>query len=276
MKISAVIHTLNEEKNIRGCLECLKWADEIVVIDMYSDDRTTDICREYNASVYNFERTGGYVEPARKFAIEKADGDWILIVDADERVPVSLSEKLKEIAGSDNYDVVEVQFKNHALGKWMEHTGMYPDFHPRFFKKGFVETSESVHGKFRTSGRVLTLDSKDQSNCIIHFGYTDCFQYVEKLNKYTTAEVKKLAASGKKFSKRKMFMAGIYEFRRRYFSKKGYKDGVEGLIISVCRAFYHFLMYAKYYEHISSQNQTAADKYRKIEEDIIAGYRESK
>jgi glycosyltransferase involved in cell wall biosynthesis len=64
-KISAIIHTLNEEKNIRGCLECLKWADEIIVIDMYSDDRTAEICKEYDAAIYNFERTGGYVEPAR-------------------------------------------------------------------------------------------------------------------------------------------------------------------------------------------------------------------
>ena len=276
MKISAIIHTLNEEKNIRGCLECLKWADEIIVIDMYSDDRTTEICREFNTVVYNFERTGGYVEPAREFALGKASGDWILIVDADERVPVSLSRKLREISGSGNYDVVEIPFKNHALGKWMEHTGMYPDFHPRFFRKGFVETSGAVHGKFKVSGRVQRLDHKDQDNCIVHFGYTDCFQYVDKLNKYTSAEVKKLAASGKKFSKRRMFMAGLYEFRRRYFSKKGYKDGVEGLIISVCRGFYHFLMYAKYYEHISSQSGTTSDKYSRIEEDIIAGYRDSK
>lgn len=272
-KITAVIHTLNEENNIEACLQCLNWVDEIIVIDMYSDDKTVEICRKYTQNVFSFNRTGGFVEPAREYALSKTSGDWIVIVDADERIPLSLSVKLKKIAESDEYDYVEIPFKNFLFGKWMNYTGMYPDYHPRFFKKGKVTTSEKVHGKFKTSGKCLKLDQKDESNCVIHFGYTTIHQYIEKLNRYTNAEVDKFIQSDKKFTKMKMIMAGFYEFRRRYISKKGYKDGIHGLIVSLFRAFYHFLIYAKYWEHLNSKVEPTVKKYKSIEQSIINEYK---
>ena len=272
MRISAVVHTLNEENNIEACLKCLGWVDEIIVVDMHSDDRTVEICGKYTDKIHSFERTGGIVEPARAFGIGKAGGDWILIIDADERVPRALADRLREISEDPGCDVVEIPFRNYVFGKWMRHAGMYPDYHPRFFRKGKVEPSELVHGKFRTDGNVLRLDAADESNHIVHFGYSDCFQYVEKLNRYSTAELERFRASGRKFSKMNMIKAGFYEFRRRYISKKGYRDGVEGLIVSVCRGFYHFLVYAKYWEHLNAGSRKVDEAYGAIEREIIDGH----
>ena len=96
LPVSVLIHTLNEERNIRNCLETVIWAEEIIVVDMYSDDKTVEIAREYTDKIFYFERVG-YVEPARKFALERATKPWILVVDADELVPRKLYEKLKEV-----------------------------------------------------------------------------------------------------------------------------------------------------------------------------------
>lgn len=274
MRISAVVHTLNEENNIEACLKCLCWVDEIIVVDMRSDDGTVEICKKYTDKIYSFERTGGFVEPARAFAIEKAGGDWILIIDADERVPSALATRLREISERPDLDVVEIPRMNYVCGKWMKHTGMYPDYSTRFFRKGKVEPSKLVHGKFKTDGTLLRLDPAEESHNIVHFSYRDCFQYVEKLNRYTTAELEKFNGSGRKFSKMNMIKAGFYEFRRRYVSKKGYKDGVEGLIVSVCRGFYHFLVYAKYWEHLNAGSRKVDEAYRQIEREIIGGYEE--
>ncbi|MCD6364169.1 MAG: glycosyltransferase family 2 protein [Synergistetes bacterium] len=114
--ISAIVHTFNEEHNIRNCLESVKWADEIVIIDMYSEDKTVEIAREYTDKIYFFERKG-YADPARQFGIDQASCKWILIVDADEMIPKRLSQRLKEIAEKDEADVVYIPRRNFLFGK---------------------------------------------------------------------------------------------------------------------------------------------------------------
>lgn len=135
-KISVLINTYNEERNIRNCLESVKWADEIVIVDMYSEDKTTTIAREYTDKIYFFERMG-YVEPARQFVLEKASNDWILLLDADEMVPKKLRDKLLDIAKNDLGDVIYIPRKNYFFGYLMKGTGFgaIQDKQPRFFKK---------------------------------------------------------------------------------------------------------------------------------------------
>jgi len=268
-KISVLVHTLNEEENIRGCLESLKWTDEIVVIDMNSDDKTVDICKGYTDNIYIFERIG-FVEPARKYGLEKTNGDWILIVDADERIPYSLSQSLLKIVIENKVDVVEIATKNHIFGKWIKYTGMFPDYHPRFFRKGCVIPSDAVHTKFTTKGKKIFLDAKE--NSIIHFGHIDSTQFIDKLNRYTTFEINKLIKQNKKLTVARMLKSGFYEFRRRYFSKKGYKDGIHGLIISLFRGFYNFLIYVKYWEYLNSKEKSVVQKYKEIEQNLLEEY----
>src|SRR3989344_5665200 len=138
MKISAIINTLNEEKNIVDCLESLDWVDEIIVVDMDSADKTKDLSYKYTKNVFNHKRMG-YVEPARNFAIRQAKGDWLLIIDADERIPKDLAAKLYQVALEDKYNFVRIPRKNIAFGEWLQHSRWWPDYNIRFFKKGQVE-----------------------------------------------------------------------------------------------------------------------------------------
>src|SRR3989344_6147563 len=151
--ISVVINTLNEEENLPRAISSVKGlADEIVVVDMHSEDATGDIAKKAGAKVFLHERTG-YVEPARNFAISKTTGDWIFILDADEEIPDTLANRLRDI--SDNMhqiDFVEIPRKNIIFGKWMKESMWWPDYHIRFFKKGSVSWNEKIHSKPETKG----------------------------------------------------------------------------------------------------------------------------
>ena len=143
-KISVVINTLNEEKNLpRALASVKKFADEIVVVDMKSDDKTVEIAKKAGAKVYEYKRVG-YVEPARNFAIGKATGKWILIIDADERLPGSLVKKLKEIVKNPSANYYRLPRKNLIFGKWVKHSRWWPDYNIRFFQKEFVSWSEII------------------------------------------------------------------------------------------------------------------------------------
>jgi len=267
-KISAVIHTLNEEKNIRNCLECLHWVDEIVIIDMYSDDKTVEICREYTDKVIPFARMG-YADPARRFGLEQTTGDWVLVVDADERITPALAAKLREIAEKDEFDVVEIPRKNYIFGKWIRYTGWYPDYLIRFFRRGFVLPAIQVHGQDEVKGRRTRLDASNDELAIVHFNYVSCFQFIEKMNRYTTFEVEKMAGTGeeiKQFSVPKMLREALHEAKSRYISRKGYKDGIRGLFLSLFMGFYRLLAYAKYWEYVEYQKNKPEEIYAGIDE----------
>ena len=133
-----VINTLNEEKNIARAIESVKWAQEIIVCDMYSTDDTAKIAKGLGARVINCKKID-YVEPARNFAISKTTEDWILILDADEEIPTELAKRLQEIIRNETkVNFVEIPRRNIIFGKGLTATGWWPDNHIRFFKKGTV------------------------------------------------------------------------------------------------------------------------------------------
>jgi len=136
LPVSVLVHTLNEEKNIRNCLETVKWADEIIIVDMYSDDKTTEIASEYTDKIFYHERMG-YADPARQFGLEKASNEWILILDADELVPLKLKKRLETIIEEDLGDIISIPRNNYFFGKVMRHTGWGPlqDTLHRFSRK---------------------------------------------------------------------------------------------------------------------------------------------
>ena len=137
-KVTAIINTLNEEKNIERVIKSVAFADEILVCDMYSDDNTAVIAKKLGAKVILHKRTG-YVEPARNFAISKAENEWVLILDADEEIPNSLSDKFLDIVNKGGVATfVEIPRKNIIFGHWMKASMWWPDYHVRFFRKGEV------------------------------------------------------------------------------------------------------------------------------------------
>lgn len=274
--ISAVINTYNEERNIRYCLECLQWCDEIIVVDMHSEDMTIAIAGEYTDKIFSVEKMG-YVEPARKFAVEKASGDWILLIDADEMVTKPLSEQLLRIAANDIADVVSMPFKTYIMGDWIRHSGWWPEYHPRFFKRGLITFSDQVHSPFEVAGsaRTLYLPATEQE-AMVHFCYTDSEHFIAKLNRYTTFEAKNMFHKGRKFSLLRMFIAGIRGVQVRYVSERGYKDGYRGVFLSIMMGFYGALTYMKLWENWQNRDIPVTARYDTLKEEIITGYRGEK
>lgn len=246
-KITAVINTLNEEKNIERAITSVRWADEILVCDMHSDDNTGVIAKKMGAKVIFHKRTG-FVEPARNFAISKASHEWILILDADEEIPASLAGKLKEIADQDGVTTfVEIPRKNIIFGKWMKASMWWPDNHIRFFKAGAVTWSDKIHSKPKTEGQGLTLPDEDRWG-IIHHHYTTVSQYIERNNRYSEIQAKELFKEGYEFNWKDLMTKPLGEFLGRYFANKGYQDGLHGLSLSLLQAFMFLLLYLHLWE----------------------------
>lgn len=254
-KISVVINTLNEEKNIRRVIDSVKWADEIIVCDMYSDDETVKIAKEMGAKVVFYKRVG-YVEPARNFAISKASGDWILILDADEEIADKLADRLRKIAkNSLEINYIEIPRKNIIFGKWIKYSGWWPDFQIRFFKKGKVLWNDQIHIKPKTEGEGLKLELEEKW-AIIHHNYQTIGQFVERMNRYTQIEEEQLRKSGYQFSWQDLFEKPMSEFLSRFFAREGYKDGLHGLSLSLLQAFSFLVLYLKLWENDGFQSKT--------------------
>ncbi|OGM75716.1 hypothetical protein A2382_00490 [Candidatus Woesebacteria bacterium RIFOXYB1_FULL_38_16] len=246
-KISVVVNTLNEEKNLPGLFRSLHgFADEIVVVDMESEDKTKQIARSYGAKVYNHKRVG-FVEPARNFAIEKASGDWILILDADERLSPYLAKKLKRIIKNPKADYYRIPRQNLIFGSWVKHSRWWPDYLIRFFKKGTVVWSEIIHSVPTTIGEGLDLLAKEK-NAIVHYHYDSIDQFIERMNRYTSRQAEGLNRSGYIFQWQDLIEKPTAEFLSRYFSGEGYKDGVHGLALANLQGVSELVLYLKVWQ----------------------------
>src|SRR5579862_5312681 len=239
--ISAVINTLNEENYLPLALGSIRpWVDEIVVVDMHSDDSTVDVAREFGAKVFFHERMG-FADPARAFALEHAQGDWILILDADEIVTPSLSEALLRIAQRGEADVVKIPRLNYLLGAPLKHTGWGPDqdAHFRFFRKGSLQTTATVHNYLHPvpNARIRTLKYKP-GLALVHFNYLDSKDFIERLNRYTTIDAGQAFARGERSSPAHAIARAAGEFVKRYVLCSGWRDGWRGLYLSLFMAFY--------------------------------------
>ncbi|MGD0585827.1 MAG: glycosyltransferase family 2 protein [Oryzomonas sp.] len=272
--ISAVINTRNEENNLDSCLSCLNWCDEIIVVDMESEDSTVNIARKYTDKVFSFSKMG-YVEPARKFAVEQASGDWVLIIDADELISVNLKDKILESIKGNEGDVVHLPRKNYIMGEWIQHTGWWPDYQPRLFRKGMIDFTDQIHGglNINEKAKKTFLPAIDE-NGIEHFNYYDSEHFITKLNIYTNVEAKHLYDGHKKFNFKDMCVTSLREFYNRYIKSKGYKDGYRGLFLTLMMGFYRALTYIKLWEYWQNKDLSPEDNYRKLKEKIINQYSE--
>lgn len=245
--ISVIINTLNEEKNIAQALKSVAWADEILICDMHSEDKTVEVARENGAKII-FHKKTGFVEPARNFAISKASCQWILILDADEEIPVSLKEKLIEIASKmKQVDYVRIPRKNIIFGKWIQASMWWPDLNIRFFRKGKVSWRDKIHSSPKALGLGLDLPAKEYL-AIIHHNYQTIQQFLNRMNRYTTIQAEELKKDGYKFNWKDLLEKPLNEFLSRFFANYGYKDGLHGLALSFLQAFSFLIMYLKLWE----------------------------
>lgn len=260
--ISVIIHTLNEENNIRNCLECVKWADEIVIIDMYSDDKTSAIARQYTDKIFMHERTG-VVEPARQFGIDKASKRWILIVDADELIPPKLYRALLDVINKNETDALLLPICDYYFGHCIS-VNRWPC---RFFKKGHVIWPPKIHSMpYCLPGtRITRLDNKDLS--IIHLAEIDFAHFLEKLERYTNIEAKQ-------FTNDKNLPDGYKAIYDQL--KNSSPDGFTGVIISTYTHLYLQLSLLKYLlmQEYSTDDISSfvSKKYGDLAESVIRQY----
>lgn len=276
--ISVVINTLNEEANLPYAIGSVRpWADEIVVVDMHSDDGTAALARELGARVFLHERMG-FADPAREFAIAQTTGDWVLILDADELVPLPLSRRLREIGDGDEADVVLVPKLAYLLGEALHRTGWGLDQGrlPLFFRRGFLHTGATVHAFLHPvpNARVIALPARAEL-AIAHFNYLDLTDFIERLNRYTSIEAEQAIARGSRPRAWKALAAAARELVRRYLRQGGWRDGWRGLYLSLFMAFYRIAIVAKQEERARvGPRQTVEAHYREEKERLLRAYTE--
>lgn len=246
-KLSVVINTFNEEKNIERAIKSVSWADEILVCDMYSDDDTAVIAKKMGAKII-FHKRVGFVEPARNMAISKAEGDWVLVLDADEEIPGSLADKINEIISKDGVvTYVEIPRLNIIFGKPLKASMWWPDLNIRLFKKDSVTWGNKIHSKPKTEGQGLTLQAVE-NYAIIHHHYDSLSQFIQRMDRYTSIQAKELNDSGYEFDWKDLITKPLGEFLSRFYVNRGFEDGLHGLALSLLQAFSHLVMYLKVWE----------------------------
>lgn len=245
-KITAVINTLNAEKDISRAILSVAWVDEILVCDMESEDNTVKIARKLGARVVGHKKAD-YVELARNATISKASHEWILILDPDEEVTKSLADKLCNIAKENKVDFVEVPRKNLIFNKWMKASMWWPDLNVRFFKKGAVTWGTKIHFRPETRGEGLKLPNEEEI-AIVHHHYSSVSQFLMRMDRYTTAQAKNLQSEGVQFQWRDLLQKPLNEFLSRFFDLKGFEDGLHGLGLSLLQAFSFVVVYLKLWE----------------------------
>jgi len=236
-KISAVIITFNEEDDIRDCLESVKWADEIVVVDSFSSDKTVDICKEYTTKIYQ-KKWQGYVEQ-RNFAIDNTSNKWILSIDADERLTPGLIKEINESLDNDKgeYDGYYMPRHTYHLGKWINHSGWYPDLKLRLFKKGKGRwAGGKVHEYVEIKGKTRNL-----KNNILHYSYKSLLDQYKRTKHYAKLMAEDMYSNGKRFSILGLIIVPPLELIKIFFVKLGFLDGIQGFIIAVMWSYYVFL-----------------------------------
>lgn len=239
-KISVIIICGNEEKNISACLESVKWAAEIIVVDSESTDNTREIAAQFTDKVL-VKPWQGYAKQ-KSFALQQAENDWILSLDADERITPELQKEIEEIDSS-SVDGYFIGRKNHFLGKYIGSCGWDKDFQLRLFNKNKASmTDRLVHEGFVVKGEIGYLKNK-----MIHFTYNSIAEALEKINNYSSLQAKELYCK-KKVSSIGILLRSISQFLIFFVSLKGYKDGIHGLMISFFNSITTALTYTKIWE----------------------------
>jgi len=241
--ISAVIISRLQEDKINDSLASInKWVDEIiVVIDSKESGNVAGVAKKFGAKI--FYREFDNYSSQKNYAIGKAKGDWILSLDADEVVSKDLAKELQKLTNDLSYNGYLIPRKNIIFGKEIIGGGWYPDYQLRFFVKGYGQFSKIIHERVSVRGSVGKL-----KNHLIHYNYNSIEGFINRLNRYTTAEAKQLAGSGYKFEIADIITKPINEFLRRFFAEKAWRDGLHGLALSLLMAFYSLVIHLKIWE----------------------------
>lgn len=248
-RISAAIVTYNEGYLLTECLQSIQWVDEIVVVDLGSTDNTLEVARQFTERIVFHEHVP-YADIVRNFSFEQTMSEWILLLDPDERVSPQLARYIQEIISSDcKYEALELPFITYYFGKPILHSGYGIDYIPRVFRRDTIVWKPEVHFRPTFQGEVFRIPYQPAlNNAVQHVNYTTVTQFIEKMNRYTSSEARKVYNSGKRFRWYKPFSYSIHEFFNRFLRLQGYKDGIYGFIVSLLFVVYWLVVALKLWE----------------------------
>lgn len=237
--MSVIVITKNEADNIAACLQSLAFADQLVVLDSGSTDTTLEIAQSMGAEVSRSSDWQGFgIQKSRALAM--ARGDWVLSIDADERLPKALQDEIKAALKNPQFEVYDFPRLSSYCGQYMHYSGWYPDRVKRLFKRGSAQfSSDAVHEKLLTSQVVGQLNSP-----LLHESFKSFEAVLDKANRYSSAGAQMLFERGKTASPAKALAHGLWAFFRTYFLRLGFMDGRMGLILAVSNAegtYYRYL-----------------------------------
>lgn len=255
VNLTIIIHSHNEERNINDCINSAKLlTDKIILVDMESTDKTVEIAKSLDVSVFNFPKSN-YVEPAREFGINKAKTDWVLILDADERITKELAIEIKQFLtiNSSLFTYFKIPRQNIFAGiKWLRHGGWWPDHQIRLInKKFFINWPKQIHSTPQIKGNLGYLN-----NPLVHYFHGDLNNMVKKTVIFEDIESDLLYKAGKKTSTKTFFRKFFAELYRRLLKNLGFLDGPFGIIESFYQAFSKTITYLFLYEKQSKKSSS--------------------
>ncbi|MGA9407588.1 MAG: glycosyltransferase family 2 protein [Bacteroidota bacterium] len=241
--LSVIVITRNEERNIVACLESVQWADDIIVVDAESADGTVTLARRFTQKIF-IEPWKSFSE-AKEFAVTKSNHEWILWLDADERMTPELAAEIQLLLeSSPSKAAYSVARRAFFLGRWIKHSGWYPGRVARLFRKDRASfSSAAVHEGLNVQGPVGEL-----RNDLLHFTDPNLYHYMVKFNRYTTLASKESFDAEKRFRGIDLLVRPPWLFFRMYIVRLGFLDGVPGLLLALLSSAYVFTKYAKLWE----------------------------
>ena len=244
LPITACIITLNEEQDIRDCLKTVEWADEIIVVDSYSSDKTVEIAHEFTDKVIQRKWSG--VNDQSQFLQDQARHEWVFNLDADERCSPELAAEIAslDLGPSNGLSGYWIPRPTFYLGRWIKHGGWYPDYKMRLYRKAkghYIDNDP--HPYLELAGPTARLRGGIQ-----HFSYRCIADQIAQIQTFSTVRAEHYARTGRKFHYWQMLLRPIWKFWNTYLFRLGILDGVPGFIISVLSAYYVFVTWAKFWE----------------------------
>jgi glycosyltransferase involved in cell wall biosynthesis len=255
--VSAVVVCFNEEDRIADCLESVRWCDEIVVVDSFSTDRTAEICRRY-ADRFVQQAWAGYRDQ-KAFAHSLATRDWVLVVDADERVTLELRQEIIDALNRDGqaYAGYAVPRLVYFLRRWWWRGGWYPDYGVRLFRRERATWGGTdPHEEIIVDGRICRL-----KNPLHHYSYRNIDDHIQRINRYTSLSSRELKKEGEGWRRSDALLRPAVRFFRFYILERGFLEGFAGFYVALTAAFYVFLKYAKLWElEIEEKNKIERER----------------
>lgn len=256
IQISAIILTKNEEENIVDCIESLKFCDEILVIDDHSQDRTVEIVKHLGVAVYPYSDFYQNFSRMRNFGLEKAKGDWVLFVDADERVPIALQKEIQTQIANPEIDGYFLKRRDVIWNKELLHGECGNISFLRVGRKNKGIWKGKVHEIWRIKGKTEVL-----TNCLLHYPHKSINAFLQDINFYTDLRAQELYEEDEKVTWVDIVMYPLGKFFLNYVIKLGFKDGAEGLLHAVLMSFHSFLVRGKLYLLIEKRQASSALKH---------------